>query len=251
MTISGKLALRRTFSRNSLALMALCFCVIIGSVFLMNFERPRFNPRREFNQVKITPTDVPDREKPPALVKNSPSRETKPETKPDPLSAHSVIPDADPAKTITGLLIPVAGVTTNQLRDSFYDARSEGRIHEALDIMAPHDTPVLASDDGTVLRLQQSERGGTMLYQSDSTGSYVLYYGHLSRYAEGVAEGKKLKRGDVIAYVGDTGNAGPGNFHLHFGISKMTSPGKWYGGEAVNPYPLLKSTNNEQSTAGK
>ena len=89
-----------------------------------------------------------------------------------------------------------------------------------------------------------------MLYQSDSTGSYVLYYGHLSHYAEGVAEGKKLKRGDLIAYVGDTGNAGAGNFHLHFGISRMTSPGRWYGGEPVNPYPLLKGAN-EQSIAGK
>jgi peptidoglycan LD-endopeptidase LytH len=123
-------------------------------------------------------------------------------------------------------------------------------MHGALDIMAPQDTPVLAADDGTVLRLQQSARGGTMLYQSDPTGSYVLYYGHLSRYAEGVAEGKKLKRGEVIAYVGDTGNAGNGNFHLHFGISKMTSPGRWYGGEPVNPYPLLRNTN-EQSIAGK
>jgi murein DD-endopeptidase MepM/ murein hydrolase activator NlpD len=225
--------------------MALCVCVIMGSVLLMNFERPRFAVRKPISQVKDTPTDVPDSEKPP--VKSS----TNPETfMPSPLSAHSVIPDVDPTKTIRGLLIPVAGVTANQLRDSFYDSRSEGRMHGALDIMAPHDTPVLAADDGTVLRLQQSERGGTMLYQSDATGSYVFYYGHLSRYAEGVAEGKKLKRGELIAYVGDTGNAGAGNFHLHFGISKMTSPGRWYGGEPLNPYPLLKSAT-EQSTAGK
>jgi len=116
--------------------------------------------------------------------------------------------------------------------------------------MAPKDTPVLAAEDGTVLRLHQSERGGIMLYQSDPAGSYVLYYGHLSRYAEGVAEGKKLSRGEVIAYVGDTGNAGTGNFHLHFGISKMASPGKWYGGEPINPYPLLKGVT-DQATAGK
>ena len=121
-------------------------------------------------------------------------------------------------------------------------------MHEALDIMAPRDTPVLAASDGTVMKLRQSERGGTMLYQSDPSGEYVFFYGHLSRYADGVSEGTKLKRGDVIAYVGDTGNAGPGNFHLHFGISKIAAAGKWYGGEPINPYPLLKS--NPSATVG-
>ena len=246
MTISGKLALRKIFSRNSLALMALCLCVIIGSVLLMNFERPRA-ASIDRNTVRDTARDVPAVEKPPTPAKQSSRSGT---SMPSPLSARSVVPDADPAKTISGLLIPVYGVSANQLRDSFYDSRSEGRMHGALDIMAPQDAPVRAADDGTVLRLQQSARGGTMLYQSDTTGSYVLYYGHLSRYAEGVAEGRKLTRGEVIAYVGDTGNAGAGNFHLHFGISKMTSPGRWYGGEPVNPYPLLKNAN-EQSIAGK
>lgn len=113
-------------------------------------------------------------------------------------------------------------------------------MHEALDIMAPRDTPVLAALDGAVMKLHWSDRGGIMLYQSDPSGSYVFYYGHLSRYADGISEGKKLKRGDLIAYVGDTGNAGAGNFHLHFGISKMTAAGRWYGGEAINPYPLLQ-----------
>jgi murein DD-endopeptidase MepM/ murein hydrolase activator NlpD len=105
--------------------------------------------------------------------------------------------------------------------------------------MAPRDTPVLAAADGAVMKLHQSERGGTMLYQSDPTGVYVFYYGHLSRYADGISEGQKLRRGEVIAYVGDTGNAGIGNFHLHFGVSRMTSAGRWYGGEPINPYPLL------------
>ena len=247
MTISAKLALRRIFGRKSLALMALCLCVIIGSVLLMNFERPRAAALNNNHTANDTPPDTPNGEKPSGARKESSRRET---SMPSPVSTHSVIPDADPTKTISGLLIPVYGVNANQLRDSFYDSRSEGRMHCALDIMAPHDTPVLAADDGTVLRLQQSARGGTMLYQADTTGSYVLYYGHLSRYADGVAEGKKLKRGEVIAYVGDTGNAGTGNFHLHFGISTMTSPGRWYGGEPVNPYPLLKNAN-EQSIAGK
>ena len=248
MTISGKLALRRIFGRKSLALMALCLCVIFSSVLLMNFERPHAAALNDNHTTKKdAPSDVPNGEKPSGARRESSRRET---AIPSPLSAQSVIPDADSTKTISGLLIPVYGVNANQLRDSFYDSRSEGRMHGALDIMAPQDTPVLAADDGTVLRLQQSARGGTMLYQSDTTGSYVLYYGHLSRYAEGVAEGKKVNRGELIAYVGDTGNAGAGNFHLHFGISKMISPGRWYGGEPVNPYPLLKNTN-EQSIARK
>jgi murein DD-endopeptidase MepM/ murein hydrolase activator NlpD len=137
------------------------------------------------------------------------------------------------------LLVPVAGVTISRLRDSFLDGRSEGRTHQALDIMAPLDTPVLATDDGKVMKLHQSDKGGIMIYQSDPSGNYVYYYGHLSRYAGGLFDGKQVKRGEIIGYVGDTGNAGAGNYHLHFGISKMRAPGKWSGGAPINPYPLL------------
>jgi len=157
-----------------------------------------------------------------------------------PPTGASTITEADiNSLSVKNLRIPVAGVTPSQLRDSFYDARSEGRIHQALDIMAPRDTPVLATDDGKVMKLRESDRGGIMLYESDGSGLYLYYYGHLSHYADGMFEGKELKRGEVIGYVGDTGNAGAGNYHLHFGISKLTAPGKWYGGEPVNPYPLL------------
>jgi len=141
--------------------------------------------------------------------------------------------------SVRNLLIPVSGVNPKQLHDSYNDVRSEGRTHQALDIMAPRATPVLATDDGVVMKLHQSVRGGIMLYESDKSGNFIYYYGHLSGYADGIAEGKEVKRGEVIAYVGDTGNAGPGNYHLHFGISKMTAPGKWSGGEPINPYPLL------------
>lgn len=105
--------------------------------------------------------------------------------------------------------------------------------------MAPQDTPVLASSDGTVAKLFQSDKGGITLYQLDQSGLYYLYYAHLSRYADGIYEGKPLKRGEVIGYVGDTGNAGAGNFHLHFGIQKPKAPGKWSGGFPINPYPLF------------
>lgn len=141
--------------------------------------------------------------------------------------------------SIKNLLIPVAGVASGELRDSFYDSRSEGRTHNALDIMAARDTPVMATDDGKVLKLHQSLRGGISLYQSDTSGRYVYFYGHLTRYADGISEGKSVRRGEVIAFVGDTGNAGSGNCHLHFGISRVTEAGRWSGGEPINPYPLL------------
>jgi len=105
--------------------------------------------------------------------------------------------------------------------------------------MAAAGTPVLAAADGKVARLFQSQRGGITLYQADSSGLYFYYYAHLQRYADGISEGKDLKRGDVIAYVGDTGNAGAGNYHLHFAISKPLTPGKWSGGTPINPYPFL------------
>ena len=152
----------------------------------------------------------------------------------------SLVSEADiTTLKLKNLLIPVQGVTTNQLRDTFYDGRSEGRQHQALDIMAAGGAPVLAAADGKVAKLFQSDKGGITLYQLDSSGLYYYYYAHLQSYAEGIVEGKELKRGDVIAYVGDTGNAGAGNFHLHFAISKPTAPGKWSRGEAINPYPLL------------
>ena len=164
----------------------------------------------------------------------------------------SITPADLNALNIKNLLIPVAGVGPGQLRDSFQDARSEGRTHRALDIMAPRETAVLATDDGSVLKLHQSDRGGIMLYQSDPSGTYVYYYGHLMRYADGISEGKRVSRGEIIGFVGDTGNAGSGNYHLHFGISKMTASGRWSGGEPINPYPILvEKTSTPSIAAGK
>jgi murein DD-endopeptidase MepM/ murein hydrolase activator NlpD len=138
-----------------------------------------------------------------------------------------------------GLQIPVEGVNRSQLRDSFSDARGEGRRHGAIDIPAPRATPVVSAADGIVAKLFNSRLGGTTLYCFDKTGQFVFYYAHLSGYAEGIAERKVIRKGEVLAYVGDTGDAGPGNFHLHFSISKASTPWKWYGGDAIDPYPLL------------
>jgi hypothetical protein len=109
----------------------------------------------------------------------------------------------------TGLLLPVQGITAAQLQDTFTDARSEGRVHDAIDILAPAGTPVLAVADGTIEKLFDSDRGGLTVYQFEPGGRYCYYYAHLQRYADGLAEKQQVKRGQVIGYVGSTGNASP------------------------------------------
>jgi murein DD-endopeptidase MepM/ murein hydrolase activator NlpD len=138
------------------------------------------------------------------------------------------------------LIIPVAGVKPDQLLDTFADARSEGRVHDAIDIPAAAGTSVLAAADGEIVKLFQSERGGTTIYQLSSDRKFVFYYAHLQRYADGLAVGKFAKQGEVIAYVGDTGNAGLGNFHLHFSIAIVADPKRYWEGTNINPYPLLR-----------
>ena len=137
------------------------------------------------------------------------------------------------------LLIPVQGVVAAQLQDTFSDARGEGRRHDAIDIMAPAGTPVLAVADGTVEKLFDSKQGGLTLYQFDPERTQAWYYAHLQDYAPGIAEKKTLRRGEVIGYVGATGNASPEAPHLHFAIFRLGPERQWWKGEAVNPYPLL------------
>jgi murein DD-endopeptidase MepM/ murein hydrolase activator NlpD len=151
-------------------------------------------------------------------------------------------PTPEPAANFVGqvnLIIPVAGVRPDQLIDTFDDARSEGRVHDAIDIMAAAETPVLAAADGKILKLFNSERGGTTIYQLNANGDLVFYYAHLARYADGLVEGNTVKQGEVIAYVGDTGNAGAGNYLLHFSIAAVSDPKRYWEGTNINPYPLL------------
>ncbi|HLT47535.1 MAG TPA: M23 family metallopeptidase [Rubricoccaceae bacterium] len=139
----------------------------------------------------------------------------------------------------SGLAMPVAGVRPEDLVDTFDAARGEGREHDALDILAPRGTPVLAAAAGRVLRLFTSVRGGLTIYQLGADGRTVYYYAHLDGYAEGLANGQALARGQVIGYVGDSGNAAPGNTHLHFAMWRIADPADFWEGEPINPYPLL------------
>jgi murein DD-endopeptidase MepM/ murein hydrolase activator NlpD len=138
----------------------------------------------------------------------------------------------------SGLAIPVAGVRPESLVNTFDEARGQGR-HDALDILAPRGTPVLAATDGVVLRLFTSERGGLTIYQLGPDERTVYYYAHLDGYAEGLANGQPLARGEVIGYVGDTGNAAPGNTHLHFAMWRIADPADFWEGVPINPHPLL------------
>jgi peptidoglycan LD-endopeptidase LytH len=135
--------------------------------------------------------------------------------------------------------IPVEGVRASQLRDTFSDARG-GRSHEAMDIMAPRSTPVHAVEDGTIAKLFTSKAGGLTIYQFDPSETFSYYYAHLDRYASDLQEGQRVHRGDVIAYVGSTGNASPDAPHLHFAIYRLTPDRQWWKGEPINPYPVLK-----------
>ena len=139
------------------------------------------------------------------------------------------------------LIIPVAGVRPEQLLDTFDAARSEGRVHDAIDIPAAAETPVLAAADGKILKLFQSERGGTTIYQLSADQKLIFYYAHLSHYAHGLTEGQQVQQGQVIAYVGDTGNAGAGNYLLHFSIAIVSDPKRYWEGTNINPYPLLQN----------
>ena len=140
----------------------------------------------------------------------------------------------------TSLLIPVEDVKPGELIDTFTQARAGGaRVHDAIDIMAPAGKKVFAVADGRIEKLFLSKPGGLTIYQFDPDGKYAYYYAHLQSYAPGLAEGQLVKRGDVIGYVGSTGNADPKAPHLHFAIMQLGADKRWWEGVAINPYPLF------------
>ncbi|MBC7791440.1 MAG: M23 family metallopeptidase [Anaerolineae bacterium] len=136
------------------------------------------------------------------------------------------------------MILPVQGVLPRDLVDSYRDARA-GHAHEAIDILAPRGTAVLSATEGRLLKLHQSTAGGLMVYATDANDRFILMYGHLDRYADGLSEGMPLSSGQVLGYVGTTGNAPPGTPHLHFSIARGTPSAKWWKGTSVNPYDLL------------
>jgi murein DD-endopeptidase MepM/ murein hydrolase activator NlpD len=159
----------------------------------------------------------------------------------DPLQVATTSPaTADAAESLRerDLVVPVDDVDREDLHDTFTDTRGS-RSHEALDILARRGTHVIAVEDGRIEKLFTSKAGGLTIYQFDPTRTFAYYYAHLDRYADGLVEGRIVKRGDVIGYVGSTGNASPDAPHLHFAIFRLGPERQWWKGEPINPYPIL------------
>jgi murein DD-endopeptidase MepM/ murein hydrolase activator NlpD len=146
------------------------------------------------------------------------------------------LPDRPPIER--RLIVPVQGVQAAALRDHFNEMRG-GHRHEAIDIMAPRGTPVLAADAGKVVKLFLSKPGGLTVYQFDDSQTYCYYYAHLDGYAPGLKEGTLLRKGDVLGYVGSTGNASPDAPHLHFAIFRLGPELRWWEGVPIDPYEFL------------
>lgn len=136
------------------------------------------------------------------------------------------------------MVIPVAGVEPSELRDTYAESRGS-RPHDAIDIPAPRGTAVVSATDGRLLKMHNSVPGGLMVYAADASDRFILMYGHLDAYAPGLTDGMRLRQGQLLGYVGTTGNAPPETPHLHFAIARGLPAVSWWRGTAVNPYPLL------------
>jgi murein DD-endopeptidase MepM/ murein hydrolase activator NlpD len=217
----------------------IAFLLVIHSIFIVvlyeNFIRTYLFPPANYAEVvsdpmeKIlvpTPLPVPSIDPPSVTAAEINTNQVQ----------NTINSDAPP----TALMIPVVGIKREQLQDTFNAARSEGRVHNAIDIMAQAGTPVVAAADGEIAKFFDSERGGITIYQFSADRKFVYYYAHLQKRANNLAEKDFVRRGTVIGYVGDSGNSGAGNYHLHFGITISSDPNRHWEGTDVNPYPLLK-----------
>jgi peptidoglycan LD-endopeptidase LytH len=172
-----------------------------------------------------------------------------PETKPAPAGAAAALAPVE--ATVGGgmdeptylrlrmLMVPVSGVRPEQIPDTYLESRSGGRTHRALDILAARGTPVLSADDGRVLRLRRNTLGGITIYAIDAGDRFVYYYAHLDHYAATLAEGETVAKGQVIGYVGTTGNAPANTPHLHFQLMRRPNAARWWDGAPIDPKPYL------------
>jgi murein DD-endopeptidase MepM/ murein hydrolase activator NlpD len=144
----------------------------------------------------------------------------------------------EPAGAAPRIAMPIAGLKPSDLRDSFAEIHG-GHRHEAIDILEPRGTPVLAVDDGVIVKKLLSVPGGITVYQFNPDRTLCYYYAHLERYAEPLAEGQSVVRGDTIGFVGTSGNAPPQTPHLHFAVYVLGPERRWWEGTAIDPYPLL------------
>lgn len=173
---------------------------------------------------------------------------------PDRLRAQPVATDTIPTRNaslrfnVRSLLVPVEGVSPEDIDNTFTARRSGGRVHRAVDIMAPHGTPALAISDGEITRIHTNRLGGKVLYLRSADGSHDFYYAHLDRYYPGIRVGSIVRQGDVIGYVGNTGNARTTPPHLHFQILRRSGSGR---GTPVNPYTVFHQSDLYGSEGGR
>ena len=137
------------------------------------------------------------------------------------------------------LRLPIEGADVERLKGMFAEAR-DGRAHDAVDILAPRNTPIHAVENGTVAKLFASKAGGLTIYQFDPTGRFCYYYAHLQRYADGLRDGARIERGDVIGYVGTSGNAPANTPHLHFAVFELGPNRRWWEGKPIDPYLVFR-----------
>ena len=185
------------------------------------------------------PTDAAGPEATPPPVIRSASRSSPRAPEADPAPVVNLV-DALPELRARNLTVPVRGIDADDLVSSFNDERGGGRKHEAMDILAPRHTPVIAVEDGTVARLFESKAGGLTIYQFDPSSTYTYYYAHLEKYAAGLGAGDRVRRGQVVGYVGTTGNAPPDTPHLHFAIFRLTDAKRWWEGAPIDPFRVWR-----------
>lgn len=176
-------------------------------------------------------------------------------------AAPSVPPDtlrsADTAPSVTGAdlvmleqrrpIVPISGIPAAKLPDTFNELRGGTRKHEALDILAPRGTPVHSADDGTVIKLFTSKAGGLTAYVTGPAQRFMYYYAHLDAYAKGLTEGQTVRKGDILGYVGTTGDADPNVPHLHFAIARIGNIKEWWKGEPIDPTTVLQAAARDRA----
>lgn len=169
-----------------------------------------------------------------------------------PRPAPAALAPEDAAALLRGraLMVPVLGVWPQQVPDTFDAPRDGGRRHEASDIPAPRGTPVLSADDGRVVRVGVNRRGGNMIYATDPSGGLVYYYAHLDGFAPGLSAGQALRRGDVLGFVGTTGNAPRHAPHLHFQLMRRRADGSIYGGPPIDARPFFAAPGEVPAAPG-
>lgn len=227
--------------RFSFAVVFLAFCAgMIVSWGLYHFGPPLPPGTDVSARTDVTPRS--DAASPPSARVGSPETAAKGNlaatpTVPIPTTGHISAPP---------LRMPLDHMDVEALKGGFQEKRGS-RPHEAADLLAPRNTPIHAVEAGTIAKLFVSKAGGLTIYQFDPAGSLCYYYAHLERYADGLHEGQRVSAGDVIGYVGTSGNAPPKTPHLHFAIFELNGDRQWWNGQAVDPYPLFKNRVRESS----